>query len=283
MPNYKYAEESELDDLTPPDDSSINSLPAAPAGKTYKKLDEMMKDLSGVLGDIPAKPGKSPSKPSGTSDIGPVPIEFREYFEGIDTPADMPLTPAQEDVLEDAPTTFQSPIKGDWKNLGDFSPNVATDVRHPKGHDGIDMRSPEGTPIYPMAPGIVIKTDSTPKGGNTLTIEHADNIKTYYAHCAEVKVQKGQKVDNNTIIATVGTSGNAQGTYPHLHFQVWRNGQLQNPANFFTVPKYSKLEKHEKRYISPEYEAAMKGRAKRSSQIEKLYKIATIYSKSVKF
>lgn len=215
-------------------------------------------------------------------DIKGVISSVGEMYKGESSIPGLDLSDEEFDLSEESENTYQSPIKASWGNLGDFSPSVATDARHPKGHDGIDMRSPEGTPIYPMAAGIVIKTDSTPKGGNTVTIEHADEIKTYYAHCAEVKVQKGQKVDNNTIIATVGTSGNAQGTYPHLHFQVWRNGQLQNPANFFTVPKYSKLEKHEKRYISPEYEAAMKSREKRSSQIEKLYKIATIYSHIVK-
>lgn len=212
---------------------------------------------------------------SPKSNTSAIPVEIKELFEGIDMPVDIELTDKQEDFLESFPTSgYQSPIKGDWKNSGDYSPDVATDKRHPKGHSGVDMRAPEGTPIYPMAPGVVLKTDSTPIGGNSLTIEHADNVKTYYAHCADVKVQKGQKVNYDTVIATVGMTGNAQGTWPHLHFQVWENNQLENPSKFFSVPRYSKLEKGEQRYYSPK---------KNAQTIDEIIKIAEYYDKLSSF
>ena len=145
--------------------------------------------------------------------------------------------------------TIQSPIKDTWYSSGGFS-LTPTDARHLDGHKGVDMRAPAGTSIYPMAPGVVTKVGTDPKGGNVVVIHHANGLKTYYAHCSTIKVHKGDKVDNNTIIATVGDTGSAKGTFPHLHFQVWQNNQIQDPANYFSVPKYTNLNKTEKFWLS---------------------------------
>lgn len=147
---------------------------------------------------------------------------------------------------------FKSPIKGAWKISGLFSPGVATDKRHPKGHDGIDMRAPGGTPIYPMAPGIVSDVSTDSLGGNVIYVQHDNNIKTYYAHCSTITAHKGDKVDYDTEIAKVGDSGNAKGTLPHCHFQVWENGALQNPAKYFNVPAYTIPTKDEKMWTDDE-------------------------------
>lgn len=145
---------------------------------------------------------------------------------------------------------FQSPIRSNWKNSGGFSPGVYVNERHQKGHDGIDMRAPGGTPIYPMASGRVSKIGYDAKGGNYVTIEHDNGIRTYSAHLGTIAVTNGQYVDLNTEIGTVGDSGNAKGTMPHVHFQVWVNGTITNPAKFFTVPAYSKPNNKEVYWLS---------------------------------
>jgi murein DD-endopeptidase MepM/ murein hydrolase activator NlpD len=142
------------------------------------------------------------------------------------------------------PQSFQAPIKGTWQNSGGFGGK----------HKGVDLRAPIGTPLYPIAPGVVTNVGTDPLGGNVVNVEHADGVKTYYAHLATANVQKGQKVDSNTILGTVGNTGNAQKTWPHCHFQVWKNGQIQDPAQFFPVPQYSDLNPQEKlqgMYLSP--------------------------------
>jgi murein DD-endopeptidase MepM/ murein hydrolase activator NlpD len=142
------------------------------------------------------------------------------------------------------PQSFQSPIKGTWQNSGGFGGK----------HQGVDMRAPIGTPLYPIAPGVVTNVGTDPLGGNVVNVEHADGVKTYYAHMATVNVQKGQQVDVNTILGAVGKTGNAQKTWPHCHFQVWKNGQIQDPAQFFSIPQYSNLNIQEKiqgMYLSP--------------------------------
>ncbi len=139
-------------------------------------------------------------------------------------------------------TGYQAPVKGSWKNSGDFSPGAATDARHPNGHQGIDIRAPGGTPVYPIAAGIVTNVGTDPKGGNVVNVKHDKGVTTYYAHLGTTSVAKGQEVTKETPIGTIGDSGNAAGTWPHCHFQVWNNGQITNPGNFFTVPRYQNVD-----------------------------------------
>lgn len=143
--------------------------------------------------------------------------------------------------------SYQAPIKGTWYSSGGFDASGALRPNGRKGHQGVDMRAQAGTPIYPMAPGTVSSVGTDPLGGNVVNIQHANGVRTYYAHCATVKVHKGDKVDNNTVIGTVGETGNAKGTVPHCHFQVWVNNQIQDPAKFFSIPKYTVQSAEEKK------------------------------------
>lgn len=165
-------------------------------------------------------------------DSSSLPSEFEKEFQSID-PFKGP----------------QAPIKSHWETSGTFSLSP-TNSRHPKGHLGVDLRAPGGTSIYPFAPGIVTYVGTDNKGGYVVKIDHEKGFKTYYAHCGTIMVKKGDKVDCNTPIATVGDSGNAKGTSPHLHFQVSQNGSVQDPAQYFTVPKYTDLRKGELSWMS---------------------------------
>lgn len=144
---------------------------------------------------------------------------------------------------------FQAPIKSDYKCSGKFSLSP-TDPRHPKGHLGVDLRAPGGTLIYPFLPGIVTNISPNEKGGLVVNIDHKDGFKTYYAHCGTIKVQVGDIVDYNTPIATVGNSGNAKSTWPHLHFQVSKDGAIQDPEKYIFVPPYEDTSKDEKMWLS---------------------------------
>lgn len=140
---------------------------------------------------------------------------------------------------------YQAPLKGSWHNSGGFNPSaIRTNGR--KGHFGVDMRAPGGTSIYPLTSGIVANVGSSSIGGNIINIDHPNNIRSYYAHLSTIKVNKGDKVDKDTVIGTVGDTGNAAHTFPHLHFQVWKDNQIQDPANYFNIPKYTELSAFEK-------------------------------------
>lgn len=156
-----------------------------------------------------------------------------------------PTIPALVKKPINSPVGYSAPIHGSWASSGSFTyqPNAT----HPAGHMGVDMRAAAGTPVFPLTSGVVSNVGTDPKGGNVVNIQHPGGVATYYAHLATVKVHKGDKVSANTEIGTVGNTGNASHTFPHCHFQVWQDGQIQDPAKYFSVPKYTDLSPQEKK------------------------------------
>ncbi len=215
----------------------------------------------------------------GNTDIGKLVSELKQLFNN------------QNSFLQpsDAKSTsgYQAPIKGNWGNSGGFSPN-AVRPNGRKGHFGVDMRAAGGTAVYPLADGIVTNVGSNSLGGNVINITHADGVRSYYAHLGSIKVFKGDKVNLNTVIGTVGASGNAKDTFPHIHFQVWKNDQLQDPAQYFSIPIYSNP-KNEQTWLSEEAKQEAKSfninnhLSKRKiafiSDLNYLVKVADLYSK----
>ncbi len=93
-----------------------------------------------------------------------------------------------------------------------------------KGHNGIDLGGPTGTPILTALTGIVKgtgNTDQTCSGasyGQWVLIEHANGLSTLYAHLSLTKVSTGQTLQTADLVGYMGQTGYATG--PHLHFGV---------------------------------------------------------------
>jgi murein DD-endopeptidase MepM/ murein hydrolase activator NlpD len=101
-----------------------------------------------------------------------------------------------------------------------------------KFHEGIDFSAPVGTPIYATGDGVVKEVAPSNQGyGNTLVIDHGYGYETMYAHIHQFKVKQGEKVKRGQLIATLGNSGKS--TAPHLHYEIWKNGNKINPIHFF--------------------------------------------------
>ena len=114
--------------------------------------------------------------------------------------------------------------------VGRFYPGQYLNSTHPTGHNGIDLKAPKGTPIYPIAPGKVILVANTPKGGKNLKVAHEEGqVVSYYAHLDSISVSNGQEVHQQTILGTVGETGNAKGRGAHLHYEVKVNGNHIDP------------------------------------------------------
>ncbi len=91
-------------------------------------------------------------------------------------------------------------------------------------HRGIDIAAPVGTPIFAVAPGVVIKSGWNKGGyGNLVDIQHADGTLTRYAHNYRLLVKPGQFVDQGQQISLMGSTGRSTG--PHLHFEVHPGGK----------------------------------------------------------
>ena len=89
-------------------------------------------------------------------------------------------------------------------------------------HNGIDIAIPTGTPVKPVAPGVVVYSGSRSGYGNTVVVEHSNGIITLYAHNSRILVITGQPVTTDSTLALSGSTGRSTG--PHLHFEAWQAG-----------------------------------------------------------
>ena len=103
-------------------------------------------------------------------------------------------------------------------------------------HTGIDITGSGayGTPILAANSGTVAvaNTSYTPGYGYGIyvIIDHGGGIQTLYGHCSALNVQVGQTVVTGEQIAQVGSTGWSTG--PHIHFEVRKDGQAQNPISW---------------------------------------------------
>lgn len=99
-------------------------------------------------------------------------------------------------------------------------------------HRGVDLAAPYGSPIRAAAGGQVTFSGRMGGYGKLVVINHAGGWVTRYAHNSKLCIGKGQWVKKGKVIALAGATGRAKGT--HLHFEIWKNGEVQNPLKYIT-------------------------------------------------
>ena len=100
-----------------------------------------------------------------------------------------------------------------------------------KKHYGIDIIAPKNTPIKAAADGFVISSDWTLETGNTIAIQHLNNVVSFYKHNSSLLKKVGDKVKSGEAIAIIGNTGE-QTSGPHLHFELWKDGKSVNPSEY---------------------------------------------------
>ncbi|WP_292133394.1 M23 family metallopeptidase [Brevundimonas sp.] len=103
-----------------------------------------------------------------------------------------------------------------------------------KMHQGIDFAAGSGTPVVAPADGVVVEARRWGGYGNWLRIRHANGLESGYGHLSRYGsgIRAGQRVSQGQVVAYVGSTGASTG--PHLHYEIWRNGQRINPAGIRT-------------------------------------------------
>ncbi|MHB8512877.1 MAG: murein hydrolase activator EnvC family protein [Actinomycetota bacterium] len=115
-------------------------------------------------------------------------------------------------------------------------PTISHHINSPYGprwggfHTGIDLKCPEGGPIYAAKAGRVIAAEWGGGYGNMIIIDHGGGISTLYAHQSRLLASQGQNVSRGEQIGECGATGHATG--PHLHFEVRVNGHPVNPEPY---------------------------------------------------
>ncbi len=97
-------------------------------------------------------------------------------------------------------------------------------------HPGIDFSSEQGSDIKSVAGGVVTWSAQKPGYGLTLEINHGNGYETRYAHAEQLLVEVGDIVRKGQTIGLVGSTGRSTG--PHLHFEVFKNGRVVDPASY---------------------------------------------------
>ena len=98
-------------------------------------------------------------------------------------------------------------------------------------HYGIDISAAKDEPVKAALDGIVIFADFTPKSGYVIGIQHRQNYITFYKQNSLLLKSQGQFIRAGEPIAIVGNSGELR-SGPHLHFELWHNGNRVNPLEY---------------------------------------------------
>ncbi|MEQ6355586.1 M23 family metallopeptidase [Lysinibacillus sp. M3] len=97
-------------------------------------------------------------------------------------------------------------------------------------HRGIDIARPNNYNILASDNGVVVAAGVSGSYGNRIVIDHHNGYTTLYGHLSSIEVKVGQVVEKGSVIGIMGSTGNSTGT--HLHFEVEKNGSLENPLTY---------------------------------------------------
>lgn len=107
-------------------------------------------------------------------------------------------------------------------------------TRQLRQHNGLDIIAAPGTPVLAPADGIVSfarrNYDLNEDFGKMVIINHGNGIYSRFGHLSNISVKRGQKVKRYDAIGEVGNTGRSTG--PHLHYEIFANGEFQNPLAY---------------------------------------------------
>lgn len=164
--------------------------------------------------NLSALPGKLSSLATEASRQEQSLRELQEYFDD------------QRSLLASTPSIW--PTRG-WVT-SDFGTRIDPYTADRKMHQGMDIATPHGQPIYTPSDGTVVFVGTEGGYGKVIVVDHGYGVKTRYAHVSEIHVKLGQRVSRGDKVASVGNTGRSTG--PHLHYEVRVNGIPENPRKF---------------------------------------------------
>ncbi len=153
------------------------------------------------------------------SEVSPIDSMFRQEFEQTD----MSLINTSGSYRELREVFLFSPIAG----------FVSAPYNVKDGHYGVDVVAKKNEPVKCIADGTVIMASWTQDSGYVIAVQHRSNLISVYKHNAELLKKVGNFVNAGEIISIIGNTGDLTDG-PHLHFELWLNGNSVNPEEFVT-------------------------------------------------
>ena len=116
---------------------------------------------------------------------------------------------------------FVPPVKGSIS--GAFMPQ--------KKHLGLDLIAPKNTPVKATLDGFVMFADWTIESGQTIGIQHQNNLISFYKHNSSLLKKQGDFVKAGEAIAIIGNTG-THTDGPPVHFELWHDGKALDPSDY---------------------------------------------------
>lgn len=132
-------------------------------------------------------------------------------------------------------SAFINPVDGTIvKNFAKDVPIYSKTLDEFTVHNGIDIEAPLDTQVCAVAEGTVTKVYADDKLGITIQITHGDGLITQYSNLSTSKmIEEGDVVKQGDIISGVGNTSLFESLdAPHLHFEVYKDGKLQDPTAY---------------------------------------------------
>ena len=98
-------------------------------------------------------------------------------------------------------------------------------------HFGTDIAAPSRSPVKSVGNGTVVFAEWTLQTGFVVIIEHSFGLTSIYKHNELGLVSQGDAVESGQVVALSGNTGELS-TGPHLHFELWREGNPVNPEDY---------------------------------------------------
>ncbi|MFN2431555.1 MAG: M23 family metallopeptidase, partial [Gemmatimonadota bacterium] len=137
-------------------------------------------------------------------------------------------------VAEDPPSWLPVPVEG--VESGDLYDSWEDPRSGGRVHQGVDIFAARETPVRSTTRGVVARQSENRLGGRTVTVIGPGGQRHYYAHLeAYAEAGAGDWVEPGDVLGYVGTSGNAAGTSPHLHYGIYGPGGPVNPFPLLTA------------------------------------------------
>ena len=184
---------------------------------TFKSI--ILEDFEGIDSAVTMTPQIARSSGNTNFDIiSPVDSMLRKEFEEVGEEYLSLNTQYAQELQE---VFFFTPIAGIVTAPFDLS----------EDHFGIDIVAKTDEPVMAIADGSVIMADWTQDSGYVIAVQHRNNIISVYKHNAALLKKVGNFVRAGEILAVIGNTGELT-TGPHLHFELWYNGNPVNPEDF---------------------------------------------------
>jgi murein DD-endopeptidase MepM/ murein hydrolase activator NlpD len=104
----------------------------------------------------------------------------------------------------------------------------------PGFHQGLDISTERGHPVFATADGKVESAAYSGDYGNLIVLQHDFGLTTRYGHMSKFNAAVGATVKRGDVIGYVGSTGRSTGA--HLHYEILVNGKLINPLQLLTKP-----------------------------------------------